>query len=761
MATTIPARWYRVLWGAGLLACAAAAAFAQPPAPARKPAPKRAPANLASLVRAYRESPTPARRAAVRSYAAAHSIDTNGALAQLALGIVAYEHKEYPAAIAALRKVPTRLSRIADYTAWYLAAARVESNDVSGIANELAPTHNTASPSPLSGKAWLLEARALETTQAAEAVRILRDHYAELPQPEGDVTLADCYQAAHDLAHAADFYQRVYYQYSPGDAVARSGAALAALKETMGAAYPPPLPRQMLRRADRLVEVREYALAQSQYRSLLDRAASLERDQARVRIGAADSLRGDTKAARSYLRALDLAEPEADAERWYDLEECARRVANDDEMMSAVKRLGQQYPKSPWRLKALVSVANRFLLVNRPEEYLPLYQAAYQDFPADPAAGLCHWKVTFHAYLHGQADAGGLLREHLLSYPAHATAGAALYFLGRRAEQENDFSAARACYQRLSQAFENHYYAVLARVRLRRPEVAAAPPSAEPLAGRHGASGAAAPLQGREQRSEPVAGETARFLAVVTFLEPKPVPAESTGATTARIERSRLLRTAGLGDLADSELRFGARTDGQPPLLAMEMAASASAPHQAMRIMKSMAPEYLNLAVHQAPRQFWELLFPLPYRADVVRAAREANLDPYLLAGMIRQESEFDPQARSRAGAYGLTQVRPATGRLYARQAGVKRFSSRLLFQPAANLKIGAAILRSMLDQNGGKLEQTLAAYNAGPNRLAEWLTWNTYRDPAEFVESIPFTETRDYVQAVLRNADLYRRLYQ
>ncbi len=66
-----------------------------------------------------------------------------------------------------------------------------------------------------------------------------------------------------------------------------------------------------------------------------------------------------------------------------------------------------------------------------------------------------------------------------------------------------------------------------------------------------------------------------------------------------------------------------------------------------------------------------------------------------------------------------------------------------------------------MLDQHDGQVEQTLAAYNAGPNRVVEWMGWNNYREPAEFVESIPFTETRDYVQAVLRNAEMYRRLYQ
>jgi soluble lytic murein transglycosylase len=100
------------------------------------------------------------------------------------------------------------------------------------------------------------------------------------------------------------------------------------------------------------------------------------------------------------------------------------------------------------------------------------------------------------------------------------------------------------------------------------------------------------------------------------------------------------------------------------------------------------------------------------------------------------------------------------TGRQYARKAGIQRFTNRLLFQPAINLKIGAAIFHGMLSDNADKVEETLASYNAGPARSSLWLSWNQYREPAEFVESIPFTETRDYVQAVLRNADMYRRLY-
>jgi soluble lytic murein transglycosylase len=142
--------------------------------------------------------------------------------------------------------------------------------------------------------------------------------------------------------------------------------------------------------------------------------------------------------------------------------------------------------------------------------------------------------------------------------------------------------------------------------------------------------------------------------------------------------------------------------------------------------------------------------------------ARAQGLAPALLAGLIRQESEFNPGAQSGANAWGLTQLQPPTAQQYAPRAGVPNFAPRQLFQPAVSLKIGAAYFKAMLDKHGGNLPQTLAAYNAGPNRLAQWLAWGlTYREPAEFIEMIPFTETRDYVQAVMRNEDMYKRLYQ
>ena len=686
--------------------------------------------TLAALARAYRAGPTPARRAAVERWAALHPQDAP--LVQLALGVVEYEQEDYPAAAANLRKARPKLPRIADYVAYYLGAARVGAGDFEGVARDLEPVHRQPA-SPEAGRAWVMEARARQAADAAGAVKLLRDHYTELPQPEGGLALADCYMAAGNPASAADFLERANTQFVTGEAANRTADALRSLQERMGAAFPQPLPQQLLHRADRLLQSRQYEEARTEYQSAAERLSGSEREQALVGTAAAEWLDGHAGPACDALSGMNLNPGEADAERIYYAAECAHRAGDETQASAALDRLAAQYPKSRWRLKALVAAAGRSWVQNQPQSYLPLFQAAYQDFPDDPQAAHWHWRVAFRAYFERRGDAENLLREQLRNYPGSGSAAAALYYLGRLAEEAQDFGAARLYFERVMTAMEGYYYAAEARERLRRTEVRNAGGSAK----------------------------VAEFLAGLTLPKGEAVPAQATAATELRIARSRILRGAGLTDLADEELRFGARTDGQAALLAMEGAAAAEAPYQGMRMMKAMAPDYLNLRLTEAPRRFWELLFPLPYRAELTADARRRDLDPFLVAGLVRQESEFNPAAVSHSHAYGLTQVLPGTGRQFARSAGLARVTARVLVQPAANLKIGTAILRSMLDQNGGNLEQTLAAYNAGPNRVAEWLTWYSYREPAEFVESIPYAETREYVQAVLRNAEVYRRLYR
>ncbi len=686
-----------------------------------------------SLSRAYRESPTPARRQALERFAASHK-DVNGALAHFSLGVVSSEQKQFPDAVQHLAAAQSRLPKLADYVAYYLAAARLETGASPAAARDAGSVRAVPISSPYAARAIVIQARALAASGSPQqAIRMLSERYADLPQPDGGLAMAMAYEAARDLPHAVAYYQRVYYEYPDGDQATRAAAALIALRDAMGAAYTAPAPEQMIERGNQLLAQREYPRARSEFEALAAQLTGPERDQARVGIGAADYLNGSVAAAYQYLRSLEVSSPEADAERLYYLVECARRLNDDEEMMRAVQKLAKNYGESPWRLKALLSAANRFLVTNQHEKYAPLYKAAYEKFPDQPQAASCHWKVAWDAYIHRTREARELLREHLTRYPAHPSAGGALYFLGRLAESDKDYDAARTYYTRLSALFPNYYYGVLARERLMQAKIIAAGPSPK----------------------------TAKFLETIAFPPRKSTgPSQPDAQTSLRIARARLLKSAGLPDLAEAELRFGARNDAQPLLLAIELARTANLPHERLHNIKSIAPDYLAMSLEDAPPAFWELLFPLPYQKDLVRSAKQQNLDPYMVAALIRQESEFNPQALSAKHAYGLTQVEPATGRSLARRAGVGRFSNRSLFQPATNLKLGTYYLRALLDQWGGQWAQTLASYNAGKSRVNDWITWNTYQEPAEFVESIPFTETREYVEAVLRNAAVYRQIY-
>jgi soluble lytic murein transglycosylase len=652
----------------------------------------------------------------------------------LGRGVEKFDNAKYGEAIQDLKAAQPQLPKLADYVAFYLASSRAGRKDFAQVRADLAPLRKMPERSPLAPKADLLEAKALsETGSAPAAVSLLRDRYDDLPQPAGDCALAQAYEAAGDMAQSAAYYSRVYYLYPLSDCAAHAAKSLEELRASLGGSFPAPAPQQMIERANRLLTARQYTKARAEFTALEEKLSGADREMAAVGIGGADFLDKKTDAACRYLHSLEVASPEAGAARLYYLSECARRLNYDAAMLAALQKMAKQYPTSPWRLKALLSAGNRFLLSNQPESYEPLYRACYESFPSDPEASYCHWKVAWTSYLHRRKDAAELLREQLLRYPASTNSSGALYYLARLAESAKDFRTARGYYDQIAERYPGYYYGILARERLAQAGIARAVPS------------------------EPVMA----FLNTVQFT-PRITPETyaPTAATTRRIERFRLLSEAGLTKLAEAELRFGARTDGQPHLLAMELARTAGAPHQGLRNMKSLVSDYFTITPGVAPERFWELLFPLPFRGDLVRQSSASALDPNIVAGLVRQESEFNPKVISPAHACGLTQLVPATGRQLARKAGVKRFSNSMLFQPSMNLRLGTTYLRSLLDQWGGKWEETLASYNAGKTHVLEWAKWGDFQEPAEFVETIPFTETREYVQSVLRNAAAYRRIY-
>jgi soluble lytic murein transglycosylase len=155
----------------------------------------------------------------------------------------------------------------------------------------------------------------------------------------------------------------------------------------------------------------------------------------------------------------------------------------------------------------------------------------------------------------------------------------------------------------------------------------------------------------------------------------------------------------------------------------------------------------------------YRLAYPVLDQAELVRQARSRSIDPTLVAAIIRQESSFNPHAVSVAGARGLMQVMPSVGQQVARSLGYPLWDPGLLFDADANLELGVAHLASSIRQYND-LVRVLAAYNAGGSRVARWAAKAGTQDPEVFAERISFTETRDYVRIVQRNAELYKVLY-
>jgi soluble lytic murein transglycosylase len=155
----------------------------------------------------------------------------------------------------------------------------------------------------------------------------------------------------------------------------------------------------------------------------------------------------------------------------------------------------------------------------------------------------------------------------------------------------------------------------------------------------------------------------------------------------------------------------------------------------------------------------YALVYPLLREVELMGRSRANNLDPAVVAGVIRQESSWNPRAVSRAGARGLMQVMPPVGRAIAQSLRYPFWDPEMLFDPEVNMELGTAHLRAALSSYSS-LPRALAAYNAGASRVRRWSRRTGVDDPEMFIERIPFTETRDYVRIVLRNVEIYRALH-
>ena len=220
-----------------------------------------------------------------------------------------------------------------------------------------------------------------------------------------------------------------------------------------------------------------------------------------------------------------------------------------------------------------------------------------------------------------------------------------------------------------------------------------------------------------------------------------------------------MLANAGLNDYIAQEIAADPDSSTWSALAEAQIYASYGETYRAIHALKRALPYAATASIKSIPLSYWRILFPEPYWEIIKTASARNNLDPYLVASLIRQESEFDPSVISYANAYGLMQLLPSVGKQMAHEEGISHFETFQLLDPETNIRLGTRYLRQMMEKFGGVQEYALAAYNAGDGRVVDWEAAGPYSGMDEFVESIPFTQTREYVEGILRNEETYRAI--
>jgi soluble lytic murein transglycosylase len=672
---------------------------------------------------------TPAAYAGVEAYARTHSKEDAGALAWLVAGYAHVLDREYAQAIDPLNRAKPLSGDLGDYVAYNLGTCYMQTGRQAEALAALANFAATYPDSLLIRDADVSYAGALlNEGRATEVVGLLEKDRSPV-RSDIEFTLGRAYAALGETPKAAEAFANVYYNMPTAS---EADGAYSELRKLPVA--PQPTSAQLRTRADLLLKARRYSDAADEYRNLATHSSPAERPG--IELALADALHrsGNNREAKAEITSLANASPDQNAQRLYILGEVAWSSNDNDTFYRMVDELRNTAPASQWLEAALLSVANLHLVHHEYDQALDAFRELQQRFPTGSRASYAHWKAAWLTLRQGRNDeAKKEFEEQIAVYPTGNETSAALYWRARLAEEENQPVMARAYYQKLSDRYRNYYYAELGRERLSHLPKADIEPGGFPLLDH------VPPLDHAEK---------------VTLAEP---PADD-----LHVQKAQLLGNGGLVDLAVRELQAAASSDGSNwvPAETAQLYTDTGHYDRAIEVMKRSVPSYFAVDIPTLPREYWEALFPRPYWTDLKKFSVANGLDPYLVASLIRQESEFNPAAVSRANAVGLMQLLPKTGKLVARQEKLKRYYPSQLYTPAVNLQLGTRYFKGMVDQFGGSFEYALAAYNAGSDRVEEWLGQGKYRDAPEFVESIPFTETREYVQAILRNASVYKQLY-
>jgi soluble lytic murein transglycosylase len=678
---------------------------------------------------------SPAAYAGVSAYAHSHTGEA-AATAYLAMGHAYLLDHKYSEAVGAFHSADAAGKALDDYADYLTAQAFLQDNklaDAETVLNTFVQKH----PDSIFVKSVpVLEANLfLQEGDPQAALKVLEAHRGEAIANKADFQLAS---AKADLmagrsAEAQEQFRRVYlnfplsYEATQARAQLVSSGTLASLP-----------PEERRHHADALYAAGRYSDAEEEYRSLAADSSLGESAHNALLVAAAHCDWKQKRLSKQELDRLPDTSDEAGARRQYLLMELARGKDDATTQQLIVEQMKTRFPESPWLAEALYSSGNMYLLRKDFPRAITYYGELARRFPKScesPHNGPCsnyspssHWRAAWLNYRSGEyGEAARLFDEQIADYAGGKEIPSALYWRGRLYEEEDHKPAmAAGYYKALARVYPHYYYAALATDRLN--QLGQVTPASFSV------------LEGMHSSTIPELSDD--------------VPEDD-----PHVVKAKLLANAGLNEYIAPEIQAADGSDEWGAFAEAEIYASYGETARAMRLLKHALPFYTSAPIESIPMGYWRILFPQPYWDDIKQSAAANGLDPYMVAALIRQESEFNPGAVSNKSAYGLMQLLPSVGKSMAKEEGIHHFETSQLLDPSTNIRLGTLYLKQTLNRFGGRPEYAFAAYNAGDERVTDWQSIGHYRDMDEFVESIPFTETREYVQAIIRNQQIYRAL--
>ncbi|MBK9155428.1 MAG: transglycosylase SLT domain-containing protein [Chloracidobacterium sp.] len=667
-----------------------------------------------------------------------------GALARLLRARIRFDNKDFAGSAELLDSDAfAQRTELADYALWLRGRSLQQTGD-HALAKKVFETLYTNYPGSLrASEARLLWAESAVLSGDALKVNGVLAEMLEQRHPGALIAAARAYEALGDQPNATVFYRRTYF-YGAGSSEAKEAEAKLAAAEL---SLTPRNAEEITARAVGLMAAGNFAEADKAFAELIAAfPAEVTADTHLKRLKAFVNLKkmADAQSAFNVIPAsapiketafYELVTGYAKNRLWPD----ARRAA--DEMRRA-------FPDGKLTVKAWVDAgfAARDARIKGEEQYF--LGAALANYPNAVEVAQAQFELAWLAHEAGEfSRSSQLLIEHLARYVDRDTTnrGRAGYWAARDSERAGKTDEACVLYEAVIYRYLANWYGYQAEQRL-------------------GAMRSDGKCGGRDGRGvKPLTASHSLLAKAEANLKTVTVAPETAGpGERRRAEKSLELSTVGLFDWSLDELNAARKTAPTSPSINLALARHHRNKGDNVSALLALAksyPDYSQMFPEEMGQEEWDIFYPHVAWDQIAAWARNRKLDIYQVAGLIRQESVFNPRARSHANAYGLMQLILPTARSVARKYGsTATITVESLFQPALNIELGTAYMRDQLDKFG-RIEFMAVAYNAGPGRVPQWRA-SLPAEMDEFVEAIPFRETKGYVQGVIRNSAQYRRLY-